>query len=84
MPLSLSLELDASATKGILKRRGLGKVRHVEVEALWAQSVLSSGRAKLREISGLSSTADLGTKPLPWERLRGLCVSMGVQIEVRE
>ena len=34
MSLDLTLELDASATQGILERGGPGKVRHVEVEAL--------------------------------------------------
>ena len=82
VPLGLSLELDA--TKGIMDRRGLGKVRHVEVEALQAQSVFRSGRVKLRQMCGLINTADEGTQPLPWERMRGLCVSMGVHIEVCE
>ena len=43
----------------------LGKERHVEVAALWAQSVFRSGRTKRRGTGGLSNTADLGTKPLP-------------------
>ena len=35
VPLGLSLELDASATRrAFLERSGVGKVRHVEVEAL--------------------------------------------------
>ena len=84
LPLGLILELDASATKGIRERRGLGKVPYMAVEALWPQSVFRSGRVKLRRICCLNSTADLGTKPLPWERICGLCVSIGVHIEVLE
>ena len=84
VPLGLILELDASATKGIRERRGLGKVPYVAVEALWPQSVFRSGRVKLRRICSLNKTADLGTKPLLWVRICGLCVSMGVHIEVLE
>ena len=60
--------------RAFLERSGLGKVRHVDVEALWAQSVLKSGRAKakLRKIFALGNTAHLGTKPFPWQRIRGL------------
>ena len=66
--LDLSLELDASATKGILERQGLGRVRLMDVQVLWTQSGFRHDRAQLRKISDLSNTTDTGTKPLPWER----------------
>ncbi len=33
----IKLKTDASAAKGIASRRGLGKVRHIEVSQLWLQ-----------------------------------------------
>ena len=36
----------ASAAKGIASRRGLGKVRHIEVHQLWAPDKVASGEGK--------------------------------------
>ena len=33
--VKLSLKCDASAAVGIVKRRGLGRVRHIDVTQLW-------------------------------------------------
>ena len=35
--MSITILTDASAAKGIASRRGLGKVRHIEVNQLWVQ-----------------------------------------------
>ena len=35
--VSMVLELDATAAKGILDRTGLAKVRHIDVNCLWLQ-----------------------------------------------
>ena len=35
--MKIRLRTDASAAKGIASRRGLGKVRHIEVHQLWLQ-----------------------------------------------
>ena len=66
------------------KRRRLGKVWPFEVKALWAQSVVRSGRAQQWNIEGADNTADLETKPLSWEHRRRLCRSAGVFTEVKE
>ena len=34
---------DSSAAKGIASRKGLGKVRHIEVNQLWLQDKVGSG-----------------------------------------
>ena len=60
----------------------LGKVRHVEVEA--GRNPCLGLVARNWNISGVSNTADLATTLLPWERIRGLCVSIEARIEVRE
>ena len=33
--VDISLELDATAAKGILDRQGISKVRHIDVNCLW-------------------------------------------------
>ena len=38
---------DASAAKGIAMRRGMGKVRHIEVNQLWVQEKVAQGIVKV-------------------------------------
>ena len=35
MSVKLQLHLDAAAAKGIIERKGLSKVRHIDVNVLW-------------------------------------------------
>ena len=74
----LELCLDSAAARGILKREGLGKLKHIDVRCLWAQQVVKSGRAFLATVAGDDNPADLGTKPLARPRLRKLCLMMGM------
>ena len=53
---------DASAAKGIANRRGLGKVRHIEVSQLWVQEKVSAGRLRIEKVAGGSNIADAMTK----------------------
>ena len=43
-PSRMQLHLDASAAKGIVERRGLSKVRHVDVNVLWLQRLVRESR----------------------------------------
>ena len=42
---------DSSAVKGILARRGCGKVKHLEVKQLWLQEQVRSGKVEFQKIS---------------------------------
>ena len=55
---------DSSAAKGMSSRKGLGKVRHVEVNQLWVQEKVGSGEIELRKIEGPENLADALTKHL--------------------
>ena len=55
---------DASAAKGIASRRGLGKVRHIEVNQLWLQDKVNSGEIQVMKVKGEGNLADALTKPL--------------------
>ena len=41
---------DASAAKGISSRRGLGKVRHIDVSPLWLQDRVSKGDIGIKSL----------------------------------
>ena len=60
--LRLQVLTDSSAAKGIASRRGLGKVRHIEVNQLWVQEKVANGSIELTKISGESNLADAVTK----------------------
>ena len=56
------IQVDANATIGTLHRRGLGKLRHVEVEELWLQLEISKNKISISKVRGTENTADIGTK----------------------
>ena len=49
---------DAAAAIGIARRRGLGRIRHLDVEDLWVQDCLCQGRVELVKIAGAENPAD--------------------------
>ena len=48
----IKVKTDASAALGIVRRRGLGKVRHIEVSQLWLQQKVADGRVKVIKVPG--------------------------------
>jgi len=62
--LQIRLRTDASAAKGIATRRGLGKVRHIEVNQLWLQDKVNTGEIDVMKVKGEGNLADALTKPL--------------------
>ena len=62
--VEISLELDATAAKGILDRQGISKVRHIDVNCLWLQEQCAKKMVPLSKIPGEVNTADLMTKHL--------------------
>jgi hypothetical protein len=64
--LSKGIELwsDSSAARGFAARKGVGKMRHLEVRHLWLQNEVSSQRVVLRRVAGEANPADLMTKYL--------------------
>ena len=55
---------NSSAAKGVVSRRGLGRVKHVDVRNMWIQNVARSGRAAIVKIPGGENAADVLTKHL--------------------
>ena len=61
---------DSSAAKGMASRKGLGKVRHVEVNQLWVQQKVGSGEIELKKVEGTSNLADALTKYVEQDGIR--------------
>ena len=53
---------DATAAIGIARRRGMGKIRHLDCTDLWIQEKIRSGQVKLEKVLGSVNPADAFTK----------------------
>ena len=53
---------DASAALGIIARRGLGKVRHLDTSFLWVQEVKLRRNVSFVKVKGAQNVADMMTK----------------------
>ena len=63
------IHTDASAAKGIASRRGLGKVRHIELCQLWLQEEVAQGRITVRKLDGKDNFSDSLTKHSSTDRI---------------
>ena len=59
---SITLKSDASAASAISNRRGLGKVRHIEVCQLWLQDKVRRGDIKVVTVGTHDNVAGALTK----------------------
>ena len=68
---------DSSAARAIVGRRGLGKMRHVELRLLWVQDVAKSGVIELVKIRGDGNLADHLTKPKTRKEMKEILDMVG-------
>ena len=67
--LDVRMHVDASAALGIIERRGVGRVRHLDVGTLWLQEQQLRRILEIRKVEGLKNPGDLFTKNLALERV---------------
>ena len=60
--IGVRLHSDATAAFGICKRRGLGKIRHLDVTDLWCQEQVRLGTVSLHKVHGSENPAGVMTK----------------------
>ena len=72
---------DSSAAKGIATRKGLGKVRHSEVNQLWLQGKIHEGTITVDKTAGIHNQAYMFTKQITAnileEHIKGLTHRIG-------
>ena len=66
---TLRVRSDATAAIGMVRREGLGKVRHLAVADLWIQGKQTSGEIVFDKICGKDNPADFMTKCLNCESM---------------
>ena len=69
LELKFRLHMDAAAAVGILERRGVGKVRHLDVGTLWLQETQIKKIIEMKKVAGLLNPGYLLTKHLSRERV---------------
>ena len=58
----LRVHSDATAAIGIARRRGMGRIRHLDCADLWVQEKVRTGAVELVKVPGAQNPADAFTK----------------------
>ena len=58
------MHIDANAAKSLIERKGLSKVRHLDVDVLWLQQQQARRLLPIQKIAGTENPSDLMTKHL--------------------
>ena len=75
-----ALYADSSAALGIAKRKGAGKMRHVNINTLWIQGVQEKEGVEFNKILGSNSPADLMTKYLNTDVINKHLTTLGQEM----
>ena len=75
----IQIKSDASAAIGIASRRGLGKIRHLEVSQLWLQQRVASEDLKIGKVKGADNVADALTEHLGVEDMQMHMYGVGLE-----
>ena len=67
--LKVLMHADSSAAIAIAKRRGAGKLRHINIGLLWIQERTESEEITIKKVKGVSNPSDMMTKAVIREKL---------------
>ena len=77
----IKLGTDSSAAKSFVCRRGLGRMKHLQIRDLWLQKEVADGRLVVFKTPGETNPADLMTKVLAIGVVRDRLEAMGLRME---
>ena len=66
--LKVVMYADSSAAIAIAKRRGSGKLRHINIGLLWIQEKTEAEEVIIKKVKGISNPADMMTKSVNREK----------------
>ena len=78
--LAARLLIDSTAATGFMRREGLGKAKHVDIQWLWILQETRSGRVVVVHVPGVSNPADMFTEPLGEKDLQRHVWKLGCEI----
>ena len=62
LPINLRLYTDSSSAMGTASKRGMGKIRHLEIGSLWLQQAVNDRKLVITKIDGKKNPPDILTK----------------------
>ena len=77
----IHLDTDSSAAKSFVCRRGLGKMRHLEIKDLWLQKEVRDGKVIVSKVRGDLNPADLMTKILRIKEIHQRLEGINIRVE---
>ena len=77
--VDLIIKSDAVAAIGMVKRQGLGRIRHLAVADLWIQQKAREGSVHYKKLEGSKNTSDILTKPVESETMERHMRSLGFE-----
>ena len=72
---------DSSAAKSFVSKRGLGRMRHLELRDLWLQREVGEGKVVIRKVAGERNPADAMTKFLSTQSLQERLGHLNVRLD---
>ena len=72
---------DSSAAKSFVSRRGLGKMRHLELRDLWLQREVGDGKVVVKKVPGTENPSDAMTKFLSLQTLQDRLRRLSLRLE---
>ena len=78
--VKIKVHSDATAAIGIARRKGMGKLRHLDVSGLWVQDKVRSGAMDLVKVDGTKNPADALTKYVDAGILHRSMRDMGLEL----
>ena len=77
--LKTRVHVDATAAKGMVERRGISRVRHIEVDHVWIQDMKARRMLPIGKVDGGEHPADLMTKNVGLELAKTHMETMGIR-----
>ena len=76
----LEVFTDSAAAKSFVSKRGLGKMRHLELRDLWLQREVGEGHVVVTKVAGSKNPADAMTKFLSRAELQNRLERLGLEL----
>ena len=78
--MKVQVYMDATAGIAMMKRQGLGSVKHVATQYLWIQELVQNNEVELRKVPTTENYGDLMTKSLAEAPMKYLLGRMGFEV----
>ena len=76
----IELKCDASAAIGIVMRKGLGRVRHIDVTQLWLQEKVAEKKIRITRVKSVENVSDGLTKGISGPEVMWMMGEVGQEI----